>query len=73
MLRILVVDSGSGILEEDADSVFVPGITSKPNGVGMGLVIVSELLSSCGGKIGLRYPSDDTGATFIIDIPKKTN
>ncbi|MBR6125746.1 sensor histidine kinase [Candidatus Saccharibacteria bacterium] len=69
--RVLVVvsDTGNGILPENAEKVFLPGVTSKVGGLGMGLVIVTEILSSCQCKIGLRIPSDTMGATFIFDLP----
>ncbi|MBQ3715978.1 MAG: sensor histidine kinase [Fibrobacter sp.] len=69
--RVLVVvsDTGNGILPENAEKIFLPGVTSKVNGLGMGLVIVTEILSYCQCKIGLRIPSDTTGATFIFDLP----
>lgn len=69
--RVLVVvsDTGNGILPENAKKIFLPGVTSKVNGLGMGLVIVTELLSCRQCKIGLRIPSDTMGATFIFDLP----
>lgn len=68
-ISIVVCDTGSGIQPENAEKIFLPGITSKINGLGMGLVIVTELLSYYKCKIGLRYPSDTTGATFVFDLP----
>ena len=68
-LLIVVSDTGNGILPENAEKIFLPGVTSKINGLGMGLVIVAELLSSCKCKIGLRVPSDTAGATFVFDLP----
>lgn len=68
-ISIVVSDTGTGILPENAEKIFLPGITSKINGLGMGLVIVTELLSYYKCKIGLRYPSDTIGATFVFDLP----
>lgn len=66
---VVVSDTGAGILPENAEKIFLPGITSKVNGLGMGLVIVTELLSYYKCKIGLRFPSDTAGATFVFDLP----
>ena len=70
-LSINVSDTGCGILTEEAEKIFAPGITSKPYGIGMGLVIVSELIDNYGGKIATAIPGDLGGATFIFDIPRK--
>lgn len=70
-VQVNVSDSGSGVAEEDAVKIFNPGVTSKPRGIGMGLVIISELLSNYEGKIGTRIPGDIGGATFIFDVPIK--
>lgn len=70
-ISVSVSDSGSGILPEDAERIFLPGITSKPKGIGMGLVIVNELVSAYGGKTGVRIPGDINGATLVFDLPIK--
>lgn len=66
---ISVNDTGLGVEPEDAEKIFTPGITAKPKGIGMGLVIVTELLSAYNGKVGIRYPGNLQGATFVFDIP----
>ncbi len=68
-IRITINDSGIGINCEEAEKIFQPGITSKPNGIGMGLVIVTELLSYYDCKIGTVIPGELNGATFVFDIP----
>lgn len=70
-LTVSVSDSGVGVHPDEAEKIFTPGITSKPNGIGMGLVIVTELISAYNGKVGVRFPSDLQGATFVFDIPIK--
>ncbi len=65
-----ISDNGPGIAEENAEKVFRPGITGKPHGIGMGLVIVTELLDHHDCKIATRLPGDLGGATFVIELPK---
>ena len=70
-ITIVVSDTGLGVEPENAEKIFTPGITAKPKGVGMGLVIVTELVNAYDGKAGLRYPGNLHGATFVFDVPMK--
>ncbi|WP_333652609.1 sensor histidine kinase [Lacrimispora sp.] len=67
--QVTVSDNGPGIPKDEAEKIFNPGITSKKRGIGMGLVIVTELLSYYNGKIATTIPGDLDGATFFFDIP----
>lgn len=69
--RVSVSDSGIGIRQEDAEKIFQPGITSKPHGIGMGLVIVTELLNNYDCKIATIVPGEIDGATFEFEVPLK--
>lgn len=64
-----VSDNGIGIQEENVEKIFIPGVTSKPKGIGMGLVIVTEIINSYDGAIGVRIPGDKKGATLVIELP----
>ena len=66
---IIISDNGPGILKEDAQRIFEAGVTAKPHGIGMGLVIVTEILDCYGGKISTTIPGLNGGATFSFDIP----
>lgn len=70
-ITIVVSDTGMGVEPENAEAIFTPGITAKPKGIGMGLVIVTELVTAYNGKVGLRYPGNMQGATFVFDVPIK--
>lgn len=67
--EINVSDNGPGIKPEDAEKIFEPGITAKPQGIGMGLVIVTELLNNHKSRIKTIIPGDLNGATFVFDLP----
>ena len=66
-----VSDNGIGISKEEAQKIFIPGVTSKPKGIGMGLVIVTEIIKSYEGAVGVRIPGDKEGATFVLELPIK--
>ena len=67
-VRVTVSDTGPGIKREDIDKVFLPGVTRKPNGFGMGLTVVSELVSIYDGNIHTIYTKEN-GAVFVFDLP----
>jgi signal transduction histidine kinase len=69
--QITVSDSGSGVSQEDAERIFLPGVTNKPGGIGMGLTVAAELVSDYGGKLALVQPGKLGGATFTFDVPLK--
>ncbi len=65
---IEVRDSGTGIPPEKLESIFDPFITSKPDGLGMGLSICRTIIERHGGKIWAAN-NPDRGATFSITLP----
>jgi signal transduction histidine kinase len=67
-VTITLEDSGNGISEEIAGSVFDPFFSTKEGGVGLGLSIVARLLDSCGGSIQLDHHCI-TGARFLVTLP----
>ncbi|QDS99914.1 sensor histidine kinase [Adhaeretor mobilis] len=50
--ELIVSDTGSGPSGKAADNVFEPFVTSKPEGVGIGLAVAKRVVESCGGQIG---------------------
>lgn len=68
-VMVAVDDSGPGIETEDRDRVFWPGVTRKPDGMGMGLTVASEIVDSHGGTIRTTVPGRLDGATFDFDLP----
>ena len=62
-------DSGPGIDPEERERVFWPGVTHKPDGVGMGLTVASELVDGRGGRMRTVVPGALGGATFEFDLP----
>ena len=68
-VTVSVDDSGPGIDPEDRDRVFWPGVTRKPDGIGMGLTVAAELVDGRGGKMRTIVPGELGGATFAFDLP----
>ena len=69
MIQIRIQDNGCGIPEEKLKSIFQPFYTTKPQGTGLGLVIVKKMLSHMNGAIELES-RQDAGTTVSISIPE---
>ncbi len=70
-VRVAINDSGPGIEDDDAERVFWPGVTRKPDGIGMGLTVASEIVVAYDGQMGLGFNGKLGGATFVFDLPVK--
>lgn len=68
-IEIRVDDSGPGVEATDAESIFLPGITKRPRGIGMGLTIAAEIVSEHNGHLALVQPGRLGGASFTFDVP----
>jgi signal transduction histidine kinase len=65
---ITVKDSGVGIAAENADRLFGASVTSKSNGMGMGLSICRSIIQAHGGCIWTE-PNVTEGAVFHFTVP----
>jgi len=65
--QIVIADNGPGLNEEAAAGIFTPFFTSKPNGQGIGLTLVREILTNHDYPFSLS--TDPDGWTrFIITL-----
>jgi C4-dicarboxylate-specific signal transduction histidine kinase len=67
-VRVSVADSGTGVPEDKLEQVFEPFVTTKPQGMGLGLAICRSIIQSHGGRIGTTN-NPDRGATFWFTLP----
>lgn len=66
---VKVIDTGPGVDEDEIDAIFLPGVTKRPHGIGMGLTVASEIVAAYEGKLGLEVKEVGKGASFEFDIP----
>jgi two-component system, NtrC family, sensor histidine kinase HydH len=66
--EIAVTDHGTGIDPAMSETIFNPFVTTKPNGVGLGLPIVSKIVDEHGGKLSVES-EPGKGSTFRICLP----
>ena len=75
IVRIAVQDNGIGIAEDSLSRIFgmfaqaaVPP-DRAPEGLGIGLSLVSRLLEMHGGRLSATSPGIGLGSTFVVELP----
>ncbi len=69
--EITIADSGPGIPEEISAQLFSPFISTKPDGMGLGLSICREIVESHGGQISVSS-APERGTMFRFTLPWAT-
>jgi two-component system nitrogen regulation sensor histidine kinase NtrY len=67
-VRMEVADTGEGVSDEDKTHLFEPYFSTKKSGMGLGLTIVSSIISDHNGTIGVQ-DNKPHGAKFVIELP----
>jgi two-component system nitrogen regulation sensor histidine kinase NtrY len=67
-VRLEVTDNGIGISNEDKTRLFEPNFSTKKSGMGLGLTIVSSIISDHNGLISVQ-DNKPKGAKFVIELP----
>ena len=68
LVRMEVIDEGTGIKNEDKDNLFLPYFSTKKEGTGLGLAIVDSIISKHRGYIRVK-DNEPKGTQFIIELP----
>ncbi len=66
--EISIIDRGSGIESKHLESIFNPFFTTKPEGVGLGLAIVSKIVDEHGGRMAVES-EPGKGSIFRVYLP----
>jgi signal transduction histidine kinase len=66
--RLLVQDTGSGIPPDQLPLLFTPFHTTKPEGTGLGLYVVQQVIAACGGTVTISS-TPGKGTTCIVTLP----
>ena len=67
-VEISVIDRGSGIRKEHLENIFNPFFTTKSDGVGLGLAIVSKIVDEHNGTISIESEPGN-GSIFRLYLP----
>lgn len=67
-IRVSVADTGPGISSDVAARLFEPFVTTKPDGMGIGLLICHAIVKAHGGELSFDR-SSTIGTTFHFTLP----
>ena len=67
MVAVIVADTGPGIAPEIAAQLFQPFVTTKPQGMGVGLSISRTIIEAHGGRIWAE-PNPGGGTVFRFTL-----
>lgn len=68
LIELSVRDQGSGLPGGIGDKIFDPFVSTKPNGLGLGLSISRTIIEAHGGRLWATA-NRDGGATFSLRVP----
>lgn len=69
-INISVLDSGKGVAPEIRPVLFMPKLSAKPTGLGIGLYIARQLAKNhLRGSLRLAPQSSARGAHFVVSVP----
>lgn len=67
-LRVTVEDDGPGLSDEASEKLFTPFFTTKPQGTGLGLIIVRKIVEAHRGSFSIRN-APGGGAQATVELP----
>jgi two-component system sensor kinase FixL len=67
-VNVSVADTGTGLSDEVAARLFSPFVTTKPDGMGIGLAISKQIIEAHGGTMTVR-PNPGGGTVFEFSLP----
>ncbi len=70
-VSVSVADTGPGLAPEVAASLFQPFVTTKAQGLGIGLSICRTIVEAHGGRLWME-PNDGGGTVFRFRLPTAT-
>ena len=68
-LDVCFADTGKGISSDDLSRIMEPYFTTRPDGTGLGLLIVNRIVRSHGGELVIESGEQDAGTAFTVRLP----
>jgi len=67
-VRVTVTDHGPGVAPQIGENIFHPFVTTKTDGLGVGLAISRTIVQSYGGSLNYSH-NPAGGAVFCVELP----
>ncbi|KAA2284760.1 two-component system sensor histidine kinase NtrB [Arenimonas fontis] len=68
-VRVEVADDGRGVPEDLAERIFLPLVTGRAEGTGLGLPLAQQIAREHGGSLGYRSRPGHTVFTLLLPVP----
>ena len=69
LVEVSIQDHGHGLPVEGYERLLRPFVSTKSNGMGMGLAVSSRIIESNGGKLWATA-NEESGTTFYFTVPR---
>lgn len=67
-VRIAVIDNGPGVDPAVAARIFMPFVTTRARGTGLGLALVQKIVVTHNGRVSVQ-PEPGAGTRFVVSLP----
>lgn len=71
-IEIRIIDNGLGVAEHIMDQLFQPFVTTKPDGQGLGLSLVSKVAAAHGGIVEVKSRPGETKFSLLLSDGETT-
>ena len=72
-IQIRIIDDGPGISKEMMAQIFQPFVTTKPEGQGLGLALVSKVAAAHEGIVEVHSAPGRTVFSLLLPSPTEAN
>jgi two-component system nitrogen regulation sensor histidine kinase GlnL len=71
VVRVEIVDNGRGVPEDLAERIFLPLVSGRAEGSGLGLALAQQVARGHGGSLGYRSRPGHTVFTLLLPVPEE--
>jgi PAS domain S-box-containing protein len=68
VVRVSVIDNGPGVDPAVAGRIFMPFVTTRARGTGLGLALVQKIVVTHNGRVSVQ-PEPGGGTRFVVSLP----
>ncbi len=68
-VRVEVADNGRGVPDDLAERIFLPLVSGRAEGTGLGLPLAQQVARAHGGSLGYRSRAGHTVFTLLLPVP----